>query len=134
MKSLLLVLALGMCAVGESAVAQAAKPVTATPKSIAGEWDAEMGTPGGIVTFKIVFKVDSTKLSGTVKRAAGDVPLAGTVNGDQVSFTYTIDYNGNPLDLTMSATVTGDTMKGRVNMGGNAEDDFSAKRTPPPPG
>jgi hypothetical protein len=105
----------------------------AAAQSIAGTWDAEMSTPGGVRTFQIVLQVDGNKLSGTVKRSAGDVPLAGTIKGDTVTFTYSINYNDHPLDLTVTAIVAGDLMKGTVDMGGVAQDAFSAKRATAPP-
>ena len=104
-------------------------------QSIAGEWDASINTPGGVRNFKIVFVVDGEKLSGTVKREAGDVPLSGTVKDSAVRFSYTVVYNGNPLTLTITATLDGDSLKGIVDFGGAAEDEFSARREkPPPPG
>lgn len=105
-------------------------------QSIAGEWDASINTPGGVRSFKIVFQVSGDTLTGTVKREAGDVPLFGTVKGSAVSFSYTVNYNGNPLELTIIAMVTGDAMKGTVDFAGAAEDEFWAKRagaTRPPP-
>ena len=99
--------------------------------SIAGEWDAEMTTPGGVRSFKIVFQVEGEKLTGTVKRAAGDVPLTGTIKGDTVRFSYSVLYNDNPLELTMVAVVSGDTMKGTVDFAGAAQDAFSARRAKP---
>jgi tetratricopeptide (TPR) repeat protein len=97
-------------------------------QSVAGDWHAAMHTPGGVRTFTLVFLVDGEKLSGTVKRPAGEVPLAGTVKGDTVRFSYSIDYNGNPLLLSVTALVAGDSLRGTVNMGGAAEDEFSATR------
>ena len=104
----------------------------AQAQSVAGEWDATYNTPGGPRSFKIVFVVQGDSLKGTVKRAAGDSPLAGTIKGDVVQFTYTIEYNGNALDIGISAKVEGDTMTGRVNFGGAAEDEFSAQRVKRP--
>jgi hypothetical protein len=92
-----------------------------------------MNTPGGAVAFKIVFTVDSMKLGGTVKRTAGDVPLTGTFKADTVWFSYTIDYNGNPLELSVTAKLKGDSLTGIVDMGGVAQDAFSAHRTPRAP-
>jgi hypothetical protein len=111
-------------------VATTALATTATAQTIAGEWDATMNTPGGIRNFKIEFHVSGDTLTGTVHRAAGDVPLRGTIKGNAVTFSYTINYNGNDLVLTMTTTVDGDTMKGTVDFGGAAEDEFSAKRAP----
>lgn len=124
MRTLLLSIVMGCSALATAASAQ----------SIAGEWDAAMNTPGGVRTFKIVFLVDGEKLTGTVKRAAGDVPLVGTIKDSVVKFSYTVDYNGNALTLTMTATVKGDSMKGTVDFAGAAEDEFSAKRASAPPG
>ncbi|MFT3745798.1 MAG: hypothetical protein QM785_16095 [Pyrinomonadaceae bacterium] len=100
--------------------------------SVAGEWDASMNTPGGARPFKLVFKVEGDKISGTAKRANGDVPVAGTVKGDEISFSYTIDYNGNAVTLSFTGKVKGDSIAGTVYFNENASDEWSAKRTPPP--
>ena len=103
-------------------------PATPAPDSVAGLWDASMETPGGTSTFQLDLKVRGDTLSGIVKRARGDVPLSGIVKGDVVAFSYTIDYNGNPFTLTVHATVSGNTMTGTVDLGGNGDEPFSAKR------
>lgn len=105
---------------------------TAAAQSISGEWDAMMGSPGGPRTMKILFVQQGEKLTGTVKRASGDAALEGTIKGDQVKFSYTINYNGNPLVMTMTATVTGDEMKGQVDIASQMQDVFSAKRAAAP--
>lgn len=102
-------------------------------QSIAGEWDASYNTPGGIRGFRILFQVDGEKLTGTVRREAGDSPLAGTIKGDTVRFSYTISYNGNTLELSIAAMVKADSMRGTVDFGGAAEDDFWAVRVAKPP-
>jgi hypothetical protein len=117
MKKFLLTLALSLVAV-----------VTASAQSITGEWDASMNTPGGVRTFRILFKQEGEKLTGTVKREAGDAPLEGTVKGSDVKFWYSIAYGGNPIMLTMTAVVTGDEMKGQVDIASQMQDAFSAKR------
>lgn len=109
----------------------AAGAVSAQSSSAAGEWEASMNTPGGARPFKLILKVEGEKLTGTVKRSSGDVPVQGTVKGSDISFGYTINYNGNNLTLTFTGKVKGDTMDGTVSFGGNAEDAWSAKRVPP---
>lgn len=113
---------------GLAFAALAAAPASAqTAVNIAGEWNATMNTPGGPRAFKVVFIQQGDSLSGTVRRATGDVPLQGKVKGNDVSFQYTIDYGGNALTLVVSTTVTGDTMKGGIDLGGVTEA-FSAER------
>ena len=99
--------------------------------TVAGEWDASMNTPGGPRPFKLVFKVDGDKITGTAKRSNGDVPLAGTVKGDEISFSYTIDYNGNAVTLSFTGKLKGDAIAGTVYFNENTSDEWSAKRTPP---
>ena len=106
--------------------------LNAQSKSVDGEWDASMNTPGGEVPMKLVFKVDGEKLTGTVKRSRGDAAIAGTIKGNDINFSYTVDYNGNSLTISFTGKVSGDSMGGTVSFGGNAEDQWSAKRTPPP--
>lgn len=120
MKSILLVLA----------VAGTMPTAPAAAQALTGEWDATMETPGGARTFKLVLKVDGEKVSGTVKRAAGEVPLAGTLKGDTLTFSYTIAYDGNPLVLTVTALANGDTIQGMVDFGGAGQAEFSATRSP----
>ena len=96
--------------------------------SVAGDWDGSFNTPGGARPFKLVLAVDGEKLTGTVKRANGDVPLTGTIKGDVVNFSYTISYGGNDLTLMYSGKVAGDSMSGTVSFGGNAEESWTAKR------
>ena len=98
-------------------------------QSIAGDWNANYNSPGGPIAFKIAFMVDGEKLTGTVKRTAGDSPLTGTVKGDSVRFSYTIKYGDNDLLLTIIAKVTGGTaMKGSVDFAGQAQESFEAKK------
>ena len=123
-KSSLFRAALAAALCSSAALAQA----TPATDSVAGLWDASMETPGGTSSFQLDLKVRGDTLSGTVKRARGDVPLSGSVNGKVVDFSYTIDYNGSAFTLSVHATVSGDTMTGTVDMEGNAEEPFSAKR------
>jgi hypothetical protein len=101
---------------------------TSAQTTVAGEWDGSFNTPGGARPFKLVFVVDGEKLTGTAKRSSGDVPITGTIKGDAINFSYTINYGGNNLTLMYSGKVSGDSMSGTVSFGGNAEETWSAKR------
>ncbi len=96
--------------------------------SVAGNWDGEFNTPGGARPFKMTLVVDGEKLTGTVKRLSGDAPLTGTIKGDDINFSYTINYGGRDLTLMFSGKVSGDSMSGTISFGGQAEESWSAKR------
>ena len=117
MKKFLLMAALSLCTVA-----------TAAAQSITGEWDASMNTPGGARAMKIVFAQDGEKLTGTVKREAGDAPLTGTVKGNEVKFSYVISYGGNPITMSVTTTLAGDEMKGQVDIASQVQEAFWAKR------
>lgn len=105
---------------------------TLTAQSVAGDWNASYNSPGGPIAFKLALVVDGEKLTGTVKRTAGDSPLTGTVKGDSVRFSYTIKYGDNDLLLTVVAKVTaGTVMKGMVDFAGQAQESFEAKKASP---
>jgi hypothetical protein len=97
-------------------------------KTVAGEWDAVFNTPGGPQPLKFIFNVDGEKLTGTAKRSRGDVALTGTIKGEDITFAYTIDYNGNGVTLTFTGKVKGDAMGGSVSFNDQASDEWSAKR------
>jgi len=97
-------------------------------KTVAGEWDATFDTPGGPQALKLILKVDGEKLTGTAKRSRGDVPITGTIKGENISFSYTIEYNGNAVTVTFSGKVKGDSMGGTVSFNETAGDEWSAKR------
>jgi hypothetical protein len=122
MRTLCSALALGALLLSSPAAAQ----------SVAGEWDASMETPGGTRTFKILFEVRGDSLFGTVRRPAGDSPLAGIIQEDSVRFSYVISYNNNDLLMTVVAAVRGDTMTGIVDMNGVAQEPFAARRAERP--
>ncbi|MEP6835524.1 MAG: hypothetical protein ABJB74_19210 [Gemmatimonas sp.] len=116
-------------AVIAASIISAATVSSASAQSIAGDWNASYNSPGGPIAFKLAFIVDGEKLTGTVKRSSGDVPLTGTVKGDSVRFSYTIKYGDNDLLLSIVAKVTGGTaMKGSVDFAGQAQESFEAKK------
>ena len=117
MKKLLLTVAMSLTALSAAAA-----------QSVAGEWDASMNTPGGARPFKVIFVQNGEQLTGTVKRATGDVPLEGTIKGTAVKFRYLINYNGSPLAMEVSSTLAGDEMKGSIDIASQMQEAFVAKR------
>jgi hypothetical protein len=97
-------------------------------QSVAGEWDGQFNTPGGLRNIHLVLQLNGDKLTGSVQRVNDTLPLTGSIKGDTVRFSYNIVYNDNPMELVVTAKVTGDAMDGTISFGGMAEDVFTAKR------
>jgi hypothetical protein len=96
-----------------SAVMVLAGIVLARAANVDGKWVAQVPGQGGQtreVTFN--FKADGDKLTGTVSGRQGDTPISdGTIKGDDISFTQTVEVQGNPVKLTYTGKVTGDEIK-----------------------
>jgi len=100
---------------------------------IAGDWDLAMTSPVGEHSLKVSFKVDGTKLTGLVKGEASmfspayEKSLEGTIAGKDITFVFTEPSQG--VTLTFSGTVDAETMRGKVDYGGMAGGEWSAKRS-----
>lgn len=97
---------------------------------LSGQWEIGMNTPGGIRTYKATFRIDGERLTGEVERSTGNVELKGTVKGDAIEFSYTINYQGNPVEVTMAGRIDGDTAGGSVSFNGTPAEEWSARRIP----
>ena len=106
--------------------------MTAMAADISGKWTAEMPGRGGQTreqTFN--FKVDGNTLTGTVSGRQGDVAISdGKIDGDQISFTQSMEFNGNTMRILYKGTISGDSIKfTRTREGGEGRaQEFTAKR------
>ena len=106
--------------------------MTAFAADVTGKWVAQVPGRNGQtreVTFNL--KVDGASLTGTVSGRGGDNPIAdGKVDGDNISFTQTLEYNGNSVKLIYKGKISGDEIKfTRQREGGEGQGaEFTAKR------
>jgi len=111
--------------------------------TVAGNWDVTINSPQGANTSLAVFKQDGDKVSGVLNGRGGELPFeGGTLTGNDLKFSFTINTQGMALPITLTGKVEGDTMSGKADFGGFAEGDWTAKRasatadaapaTPPP--
>ena len=117
--------ALAVLAVASTAgAAQAAATVDVT-----GKWAFAVETSAGSGTPTFTLKQDGEKLTGHYSGLLGEAELTGTVKGQAISFTFTVDVDGNKIDVTYAGTVEGkDAMKGTVKLAGVGEGTFTGKR------
>ena len=104
----------------------------ASAADVSGKWVAQVPGRGGNtqeVTFN--FKVDGSKLTGTTVTPRGENEISdGKVEGDQISFTQTLEFNGNSFKLVYTGKVSGDQIEfTREREGGQGRTaKFTAKR------
>jgi hypothetical protein len=97
--------------------------------SLAGDWDVTINSPQGANTSKVTFKQDANKLDGMIKSPAGETPIGGTVEGEDVKVAFTINFQGMPFEIKLNGKLAGDTITGKADFGGFAEGDWTAKRS-----
>ena len=76
-----------------------------------GRWEGSISTPNGDMQIFFNFKVDGTKLTGTVESPNGDIPIEdGKVEGDKISFKTSF----NDAKINHEGTLSGDTIDLKV--------------------
>ena len=106
--------------------------LTALAAEVSGKWTAQVpGRNGQTREQTFNFKADGNTLTGTVSGRQGDMAISeGKIDGDQISFTQTMEFNGNSMKLVYKGTVSGDEIKfTRQRDGGEGQpQEFTAKR------
>ena len=115
---------------GVAAAVQAAPPARSAG-GIEGDWDVAINSPQGAHNVRASFTRDGDKLKGFFTGPTGQLPFAGTVQGSDLKFSFTIKYEGNDLLITLNGKLNGDNIKGDADFGGLAQSDWSAKRAAP---
>ncbi len=91
---------------------------TASAADISGNWKGTAETPNGTVERTFVFKVDGHKLTGeTTSNMFGKSAIEdGKVDGDDVSFTITVNMQGSEGKVSYKGKVEGDTIKFKIEV------------------
>lgn len=106
--------------------------ISAFAADVSGKWVAQVPGQGGQmreVTFNL--KADGGQLTGTVTTRRGDLPITdGKVDGDHISFSQVMEFNGNQVKINYKGKVSGDQIEfTREREGGEGQTaQFTAKR------
>ncbi len=93
----------------------------ASSKGVAGKWVAKNGDN----ELKLYLKVEGSKLSGTFENTQmpGVIEFKdGKIEGDQISFSYTRQVNGQDFDVKWTGTLSGDELKLKRELAGSGMD------------
>jgi len=104
--------------------------LAALAADVSGKWTAEVPGRGGTpATNTFTFKASGAKLEGSVTNQRGDAPIAdGKVDGDKISFTTTLNVNGNEIKSTYTGVVKGETIEITREGGRGGPVTFTAKK------
>jgi hypothetical protein len=96
--------------------------------NVTGEWTFNVTTDQGGGTPTMTFKQEGEKLTGKYVGQLGASDLTGTVKGNEIAFSFTIDAQGQQAPVNYKGTVEKDTMKGSLDIAGMVNGTFTATR------
>jgi len=103
--------------------------VAALAADFNGKWTAEVQGRMGTQTVTFDFHVDGSTLTGKVTSPRGESDITdGKVDGDNISFTQKLSFNGNDVTINYTGKADGDTIKFTRQMGDRPAAEFVAKR------
>ena len=105
-------------------------PLAALAADISGTWKASFDTSIGKQEYTYTFVVKNGMLTGKAKSATGESELAGgKVEGDNISFVETFNYQGNKVAITYTGKViSADEIQFSRDVSGMAHEELVAKR------
>lgn len=111
-----------------------AAPALALAADVSGTWKWTVERNGQKIETTLTLKQDGKKLTGKITgRNNTETDIEdGKVDGDDVSFKVTREFNGNKMVQNYSGKATTDTIKGKVEFERNGEKqsrDWEAKKS-----
>ena len=100
-----------------------------TAADVSGAWNFAVETSAGSGSPTFVLKQDGEKLSGSYSGVLGEAKVTGTVKGNEIYITFTVDGSGESAKVEYKGTIESDTkMKGTVKLGTFGEGTWTAAK------
>jgi hypothetical protein len=94
-----------------------------------GKWTADVTTPRGTQTLTFDFHVDGATLTGKISSPRGDSEITeGKIDGDNISFTQVVNFNGNEMKILYTGKADADGIKFTRTVGDRPAVNFTATR------
>ena len=98
-----------------------AKPEAKTEAAVspfAGKWNVNVQNPNGAIDSTMELKVDGKKVTGTLTSQMGDAKLEGEIADTKLTFWFSMDANGQTLNITFVGTTQKDgSLAGTLSFG-----------------
>jgi hypothetical protein len=85
-------------------------------------------TPQQAIPAQLVLKKDGDKMVGVVSSDMGSAPVEAKLTGKQLDIWFTFNGENGPMQIEMTGSMEGDTVKGPLAIGGNPGGDWVATR------
>ena len=90
------------------------------PARVSGSWQGQLTVGGKPLAYELALQQKYQMISGTVRVGGRSVKLEDArLRGDQISFSFSVVVNGNPLKHEFSGRVMDKGIEGTVNLAGS---------------
>jgi len=114
---------------GATAPSTPAPQTGAAAGNISGVWNFTVETSAGTGSPVFTLKQEGEQVTGTYKGQFGEGPINGTVKGGDVKIVVKVNAQGQDLEIIYTGKVeSANSMKGKVQLGGLGEGNWSAKK------
>ncbi len=107
-------------------------PVSSAPSDgkvdVSGTWIFEVESSAGSSSPTFIFKQEGETLTGQFKGAFSEAPLAGTIKGNEIKFSFKVQAQGTEVTVTYIGTIEKNLMKGSLQLGNLDSGTWTAKR------
>ena len=101
----------------------------AAQADVTGEWEASYATPLGPQELKIYLTQEGPRISGHTTSEYGESQVRGTINGQDIAFTFEATDGGKAVVIRVTAKVEGARMRGTAKIGERIDGAFTAERS-----
>ena len=101
---------------------------SADQPDVTGTWTMTVETAMGSGSPTFTLTQEGQTVTGTYEGYFGEVPVAGTIEGDEVTLSIEVNAQGQDMKIDYVGTVDGDTMTGKVVFGEYGEGTFEGTR------
>ncbi len=102
--------------------------LTAQDVDVSGDWELTSEMRGREITQNLKIVQDGEKITVTMEGRMGEQTGEGTIKGNKVEWSITMNTQRGEFTITYTGTVEGDTMKGEAQMGDFGAREWTAKK------
>lgn len=103
--------------------------LSAQDADVSGTWNMTVQSQQGTTNPTVTLQQEGQSLTGRYSsQTLGDADVTGSVDGNEITFSFTANVGGQSIPATYTATVEGDQMSGDLDLAGQAAASFTATR------
>lgn len=111
-----------------AAAAKSTPTMTATPGGVSGKWNIVVQMGANALPMTATLKQEGEAVSGAINTPLGELPVAGTMTGTNLTLNFTAQTPQGDIAVTMTGQLGPEGLSGKSSVAGLGESDWSGKR------